>query len=139
MNAVDGIMLTLTCNMMRTKRITPQERKIRTYTRQRKNSYGENDKSSRQALRKRKRWVNRSHRRAIHNIVKNGGLPWDVVDAEIKNARRHNWKKCPDKLIIGTFMRKWCGSSRTRYKPPSKRLRDEALRRLRRAGKKVDL
>ncbi len=126
-------------NAMRNTRITPQERKIRTYTKQRKNSFGENDKSSRSVLRKRKRWVNKAHRRNVNNISNNGLLDWDEVDVQIKSAKRHNWKKWPDELILKTFMHKWSGSSRTNYKSPSKRLRDEAIRRLRRAGKKIDI
>src|SRR4028119_181715 len=45
------------------ERKTPQEKKRLSYAKDRRNTYGENDKSSRKNIRRRKRHPNRSNRR----------------------------------------------------------------------------
>ena len=116
--------------MYRVRDITPQENKIRDYTNQRKNVYGENDKSSRKALRLRKRWVNRAFRRTLNNIERNPNLEWDEIDVEVHNCKRHDWEKYPDALIIEVMDNKWSDSSRTKFKPLRSALRAEEIRRL---------
>lgn len=124
---------------MNKARETPQEKKIRTYVNQRQNAYGENDKSSRSALQKRKRWVNRSFRRKLNNISHNTNFDWDEIDVEIKSSKRKNWKKCPDMLFIELAEIKWSGSSRSKVKPIRSKLRTEAIKRIRKSGKKIDI
>ena len=79
---------------------TPQERKILDYVNQSKNSYGENDKSSRKAIRDKKAAVNRDFRRAGRNILRSGESDWDNVDVELSEQERLDWKKCADELLI---------------------------------------
>ncbi len=112
---------------------TPQEKKIRDYSHQRKNCYGENDKSSRNALRKRKRWVNRSYRRSVKNRI---SLDIESVDDSVKDVKKHDWKKDSDKLLVTLFDKKWAGSSRTGVKPHKSTLKNEALRRIRKSNAK---
>ena len=123
--------------MCRVRDITPQENKIRDYTNQRKNVYGENDKSSRKALRKRKRWVNRAFRRTLNNIEQNSNLEWDEIDVELNNCKRHVWKKYPDALIVEVMDNKWSDSSRTKFKPVCSALKSEAIRRIYQSNKRI--
>src|SRR5258708_26273652 len=57
--------------------------------------WGENDKSSRRAIRLRKAWVNRSYRRAVRQAVDAVHEHDDVTDAAQK-IRRKEWKKGAD-------------------------------------------
>ncbi len=82
------------------KRNTPQEDKILDYVNQRKNAYGENDKSSRKAVRNRKAAVNRDFRREGQNILRSGDLDWEIVDLELSEQERLDWKKCADEPLI---------------------------------------
>ena len=117
-------------------KMTPQEKKIRDYTHQRKNCYGENDKSSRNALRKRKRWVNRSYRRSVKNKI---SLDIESIDDSVKGVKKHDWKKGADELIINLFDRKWSGSSRKRANLNKGKLQNEALKRIRKSNAKNSL
>ena len=115
-------------------KLTPQEKKIRSYSNQRKNNYGENDKSSRKALYLRKRWVNRSHRRNVNNVLSQHTSDLYEKHDLIQQAKRPNWKKAPNDLIIDVLDRKWSGSSRSKAKRHTSSLRTEAEKRLRKAG-----
>ncbi len=86
---------------------TPQIKKARSLARDRRNSYGENDKSSRTAIRSRKRWVNRIARQASRQAIQHGlAAPADGVEAgeavevaefEVADPGRHKrWRKSPD-------------------------------------------
>ncbi len=79
----------------------PEEEKIRDYTKQRRNAWGENDKSSRKAIRLRKAWVNRSYRRAVRQAVDAVHEHDDVTDAAQK-IRRKEWKKGADLPLLCT-------------------------------------
>ena len=59
------------------RRKTPQQKKQKGYAKDRRNVYGEANKSARQMLRKRKRKPNRAERRAVHQAVR---TPADVAD-----------------------------------------------------------
>ena len=51
------------------RKTTPQEKKIKDYENQRRNDYGGNDKNSRNAIKKRKRWVNKAYRKRVNNLT----------------------------------------------------------------------
>ena len=110
--------------------ITPQEKKIRDYTNQRKNAYCENDKSSRNAIRKRKRWVNRAYRKSIKNIVRCSSFNEEQIDDLVAKTEKHGWKKFPNTLIIDLLDNKWAGSSRTKSGKYSVKLRNQAKKRI---------
>ena len=85
------------------KERTPQEKKLLSYAKDRRNDYGENDKSSRKAIKFRKAWVNQSYRRTINQIVKSSietaDSEFENVDNKAKELRRKEWKKFADKPL----------------------------------------
>ena len=52
------------------RRRTPQDKKILSYLKDRRNSYGEHDKGSRKTIPARKAWVNRTYRHAVKQITR---------------------------------------------------------------------
>ena len=88
--------------MIKVKR-TPQDKKRLSYKKDCRNVYGENDKSSRKAIHQRKRWVNQSYRRALHQkITEKSKLleeSLETLDSAIVEVRRKYWKKSPDKPL----------------------------------------
>jgi hypothetical protein len=86
------------------KRRSPGEKKQLSYSRDRRNAYGENDKSSRKNIPRGKRRRHRVRRHLEHQLLAAAMGPVDE-DAEMLvhdqvTARRHgydrDWKKCPD-------------------------------------------
>ena len=82
-------------------RRTPQEKKALSYAKDRRNSYGENDKASRKAIPKRKAEVNRSYRRKIEgamNEILSTNDPEAMLEIadDASSIRRRDWKKAPD-------------------------------------------
>jgi hypothetical protein len=77
---------------------TPQTKKRLSLLKDCRNTYGENDKSSRTSIRWRKSWVNRTYRRDVKQSLGAGEDEGDV-DALVDRADRLDraqWKKCPD-------------------------------------------
>ncbi|MBV8928072.1 MAG: hypothetical protein JO152_02965 [Mycobacteriaceae bacterium] len=96
------------------RRRTPQEKKAFSYERDRRNSYGENDKASRKAIPLRKRLVNKSNRHADQQILSGASGPLDMEAAESAETRAIGrrpkvWRKRPDRNLGEhlTFQRKW--------------------------------
>lgn len=92
---------------MKTK--TPQEKKALSYAKDRRNAYGENDKSSRKNIPLRKAKSHRSYRKKVNDILHktlNVVVTEDVeiVENEVKSVRKNNWKKYPDKPL-GEFVK----------------------------------
>ncbi|MBL9104286.1 MAG: hypothetical protein JNL82_25295 [Myxococcales bacterium] len=74
---------------------TPQDKKAASLARDRRNTYGENDKSSRRAIRLRKRWRSRLARQALRRALESGQD--DAEDAGLPvPAPRGQWRKHPD-------------------------------------------
>ena len=83
---------------------SPQEKKTLSYAKDCRNTYGENDKGSRESIRKRKAGVNRVYRRKINEVLDHIGSGVDIeaadaADAEAKNIRRPFWKKATDQPL----------------------------------------
>ena len=83
------------------RELTPQEKKQLSYDHDRRNSYGENDKSSRKAIRLRKRIVARTYRRATGQQIPKNALAGSAEDLEAAEGRvlatkRPGWRKWPD-------------------------------------------
>lgn len=116
-------------------RQTPQEKKIADYKNQRRNHYGENHKSSRKAIRKRKRWVNKAYRKNIRNKIAclNETDAFDSTD--IANVSRHHWVKYADILLLEDLDMRWSGSSRSRHINHQSKTRKEAIKRLKKSKK----
>ena len=81
----------------------PRKRKDESLKHDRRNSYGENDKSSRKAIRKRKQWVNQTFRRKIRQTLTDGDF--DSMMNNIGEIRRRDWKKSAD-LPLAEMMRR---------------------------------
>lgn len=82
----------------------PQEKKRLSLTRDRRNSYGENDKSSRKAIPRNKARVNRANRHAATSALTRaaGTLDLDAADAaetKVKGRRPARWRKEPDRPL----------------------------------------
>jgi len=110
------------------KRKTPQEKKVLDYINQTKNGYGENDKSSRKAIRERKALVNREFRRNSKQILNNEDGDWEKMDIEVSQQNRTDWKKAADNSLLEHL------SDFGRYAPESP-LQKEALKRLKKRDK----
>src|SRR5687768_12033325 len=90
---------------------SPQEKKALSYAKDRRNAYGENDKASRDAIRKRKAGVNRVYRRRVNEVLEQISPDVDietaeVSDGDVKNISRPFWKKSPDKPLGEVVERK---------------------------------
>ncbi|MGI8668496.1 MAG: hypothetical protein ACR2J3_01470 [Aridibacter sp.] len=83
------------------KRKTPQEKKALSYAKDRRNNYGENDKSSRKNIPLSKSLQKRAYRKNANQILQNVKGETDIEDLEIvenevKSMKKGNWKKYPD-------------------------------------------
>ena len=88
---------------------TPQEKKVLSYAKDRRNDYHENAKASRKLIPRRKAAVNRVFRRRINKILASNEVS-DIIAAErvesdVRSVRRINWKKAPD-APLGAFLEK---------------------------------
>jgi hypothetical protein len=87
------------------RRLTPAEKKRLSYDRDTRNSYGENDKSSRRNIPLRKRLRARQDRRRASATVSPASLPDEIVDGddlEVKLLPRRDprqWQKAPDRPL----------------------------------------
>jgi hypothetical protein len=91
------------------KRKTPQEKKSLSYEKDRRNVYGENNKSSRKSIRKRKRWVNQSYRRTVKQTLESSIVNLDDVEnvnSKVIEVKRKAWKKRPDMPLGEVLKRK---------------------------------
>lgn len=104
---------------------SPQEKKILSYQKDRRNSYGESDKGSRSSIRRNKAFVNRNYRRAVKQVLD----PYDPQESEVAadEVARSDWTKVSD-----TSLADWIESSRLYVEGPQRdsALRQEAKRRL---------
>lgn len=74
--------------------MTPQQKKAQSLKHDCRNTYGENSKSSRKAIHVRKRWVNRSFRRAVNQAIQDDDP--EATDSAVSNVARKSWKKASD-------------------------------------------
>ena len=83
-------------------RKSPQEKKRLSYSKDRRNVYGANDKASRKAIKKNKAVVNQSYRRTVKQTLKNlinTDKVSESADGIIKTVKRKKWKKVPDRPL----------------------------------------
>ncbi|MFI0479457.1 hypothetical protein [Actinomadura sp. 9N215] len=89
-------------------RRSPQEKKQISYAKDRRNAYAENDKSSRNAVRLRKRFPNRANRHRVQRILQDATGPPDrdaanEVDERLARRRPKKWRKEPG-LPLGDWV-----------------------------------
>ncbi len=75
----------------------PRKKKGDSLKHDRRNTYGENDKSSRKSIRRRKQWVNKSYRRKVKQAL--GTKDSDSTEDQAAGIRRPDWKKSPDQPL----------------------------------------
>lgn len=80
---------------------TPQEKKELSYAKDRRNTYGENDKSSRKNIPASKARVNRSYRRKVNDVLQVASelvepQELEAVEHKVASVKREFWKKAPD-------------------------------------------
>ncbi len=78
---------------------TPQEKKQQSLKHDCRNCYGENDKSSRKSIRRRKAMVNRSFRRKVRQSLLDSIDDPDSLNGNVNSVGRTDWKKAPDKPL----------------------------------------
>jgi hypothetical protein len=93
------------------ERKTPQEKKRLSYQRDRRNTYGENDKSSRKNIPRAKRHPNRVNRRVARQSLSAavgdaGASSLEQMDAELKHRRPKRWRKRADSPLALVVPRK---------------------------------
>ena len=83
---------------------SPQEKKALSYAKDRRNDFGENDKSSRRNIRRNKRTPNRSDRHRAHQILTGATGPTTVDDVVERAETRLSAKKS---MWMTKRWRKW--------------------------------
>lgn len=81
--------------------LTPQEKKLLSLENDRRNLVAESQWGARDAIAKRKQWVNQSYRKAIHDqlaAAKAGADP-EAVESAVAATKRHGWRKIPDMAL----------------------------------------
>ncbi|SFR27590.1 hypothetical protein SAMN04488564_111123 [Lentzea waywayandensis] len=94
-------------------RKSPQEKKALSYAKDHRNSYGENDKSSRKNIQRNKRNRERANRRRDHQVLV-AAQP-DDIESEIKRRRPKGswWRKWSDSPLAEIVARKLRRRART--------------------------
>ena len=111
---------------MTKRKRSPQEDKVLSYAKDRRSTYGENDKSSRKSIRFRKRWVNGTYRSQIHDALGSVARDPDEIADAVNAVQRKGWRKVSDKPLGLVVDRK----VRARKEDESK-LRDQLRKRAR--------
>lgn len=123
---------------MRKRKRSPQEDKILSYAKDGRNTYGENDKGSRVAIRFRKRWVNGTYRHQVHGALADPARDPDEIAEAVGAVTRKRWRKAADtplgRVVEGQLRaRRQRGDGDDGASSGRDRLRKQARRRSRRA------
>jgi len=92
-------------------RLSPQQKKQLSYDKDRRNTYGENDKASRKAIPRNKRRVNRANRHRERQMIaestaSHGAGDDDAADDRLHARRPKRWRKSPDETLRQVVERK---------------------------------
>lgn len=84
------------------KRRTPQEKKVLSYLKDRRNMYGESRSSSIKSIRRRKTIVNRNNRRTVAQQFKvvDASIPSEEIEVSPHIVTRKKWRKYADKPLV---------------------------------------
>ncbi len=78
---------------------TPHEKKTQSLARDRRNTFGQNDKASRKLIPRRKRWVNRTFRHQWKLALGTSAASLDEIHERISATKRPRWTKQPDRPL----------------------------------------
>ena len=86
------------------RRRTPEEKKLLSYERDRRNTYGESPHGARKAIPANKTFQNRANRHAANQQIDyQGPTPdddfADNLESQANHKAPHNWRKLPDKPL----------------------------------------
>ncbi|MDH1701043.1 hypothetical protein [Comamonas terrigena] len=84
--------------------MTPQQKKQLSYAKDRRNTYGENSKSSRKNIPLSKALDIRAERRAQESALAKftaakDGDQLDAIENEVRSTKPREWRKCPDEPL----------------------------------------
>lgn len=119
------------------ERRQPPEKKILSYQKDRRNTYGESGARSRFAIRRRKAWVNRSYRHAVREELALAVRSDDPGENAVDEVVRKAWRKRPDEALGAVIGRKRTRRFRTggvSELPENSDLQQEAKRRRSQSG-----
>ena len=90
---------------------SPQEKKIQSYSKDRRNTYQQNMKAARIAIPRRKRQNNRKLRKRANQLLQPGSFDLESSEDKTKSVARllnlSRWRKCPDiELKYFVFLQK---------------------------------
>jgi len=88
---------------MSKRRLTPQEKKVLSYAKDCRNTYGENDKGARKAIPRRKQQQRQNERRVLKANLKKAVTGEEEVVRE--RPKIGMWRKVPDEPLASRF--KW--------------------------------
>lgn len=83
---------------------SPQEKKRRSYSKDRRNSYSENSKASRKNIPRRRAAKSRGVRRTVRQVLAAHAAESDVVDLKLAAVQPDEWRKTPD-VPLGAWVR----------------------------------
>ena len=117
--------------------LTPQDKKVKSYQKDGRNRYGENDKASRKAIPKRKASVNRSNRRQEKRALDVAEVDPDAAEEAISTVNKKRWQKSPDRSLAEHIDKAWdYGREGLDERREDKMgLRREAKKRLKKSGR----
>jgi hypothetical protein len=118
-------------------RRTPAEKKVLSYQKDRRNTYGETGARSRYAIRRRKAGVNRAYRHAVREELSLAARSDDPGEDPSDQVIRKDWKKIPDEPLGAVVRRKHVRRERmgiVNELPQESRLQQEAKRRRSQSG-----
>lgn len=105
---------------MKRKRLTPQDKKLLSYLKDTRNTYGESGARSRFSIARNKVYVHQSLRHGqklvLKRILKVTSGEIEIVEAEMKSIEPKRWRKCADsplgELVAGKLIDKeLCGAN----------------------------
>jgi len=118
-------------------RRTPAEKKVLSYQKDRRNTYGETGARSRYSIRRRKAEVNRTYRHAVREEMSLAARGDDPGEDPGDQVIRKGWKKLPDEPLGAVVRRKHARRDRmgiTSNPPQESELQREAKRRRHQSG-----
>jgi hypothetical protein len=118
-------------------RRTPAEKKVLSYQKDRRNTYGETGARSRYSIRRRKADVNRTYRHAVRAVLSLAARSEDPGEHLADQVIRKGWKKLADEPLGAVVRRKQTRRERMGFianPPQDSQLQQEAKRRRSQSG-----